>query len=139
MGPHGLCIGATGSGKSEVLRTLILGLVATHAPDDLNLALHRFKGYGATFLGFERLAHVSAVITNLDDEAYLVNRMHEALSGEMNRRQQILRTAGKARASRRYVGPARLRRRLAALPVLFIVVDEFSSSLASVRSSRNSS
>src|SRR4030095_583515 len=31
MGPHGLCVGATGSGKSELLRTLVLALVATHA------------------------------------------------------------------------------------------------------------
>ncbi len=28
MGPHGLLIGATGSGKSELLRTLVLGLAA---------------------------------------------------------------------------------------------------------------
>src|SRR5262249_37500503 len=29
MGPHGLLIGATGSGKSELLRTLVGGLAAT--------------------------------------------------------------------------------------------------------------
>ena len=29
MGPHGLCVGATGSGKSELLRTLVLALAAT--------------------------------------------------------------------------------------------------------------
>ncbi|MGH7293207.1 MAG: FtsK/SpoIIIE domain-containing protein, partial [Myxococcota bacterium] len=50
MGPHGLCVGATGSGKSEFLRTLALGLIATHPPDELNLVLVDFKG-GATFLG----------------------------------------------------------------------------------------
>ena len=50
MGPHGLCVGATGSGKSEFLRTLALGLVATHPPEALNLVLVDFKG-GATFLG----------------------------------------------------------------------------------------
>ncbi len=54
MGPHGLCIGATGSGKSEFLRTLVLGLIATHSPDALNLVLVDFKG-GATFLGLEEL------------------------------------------------------------------------------------
>ena len=53
MGPHGLCIGATGSGKSEFLRTLVLSMVATHSPDVLNLVLVDFKG-GATFLGLDR-------------------------------------------------------------------------------------
>src|SRR5699024_11059113 len=74
MGPHGLCIGATGSGKSEFLRTLVLGLVATHDPDALNLVLVDFKG-GATFLGLESLSHVSAVITNLQAEITMVDRM----------------------------------------------------------------
>src|SRR5262249_14984656 len=62
-GPHGLCIGATGSGKSELLRTLVLGLAATHPSDALNMVLIDFKG-GATFLGLAGLPHVSAVITN---------------------------------------------------------------------------
>src|SRR5207248_1847835 len=48
MGPHGLIIGATGSGKSELLRTLLLGMAATHSSDVLNLVLVDFKG-GATF------------------------------------------------------------------------------------------
>ena len=54
-GPHGLCVGATGSGKSELLRTLVLGLAATHSPTELNLVLVDFKG-GATFLGIAGLA-----------------------------------------------------------------------------------
>ena len=44
MGPHGLLIGATGSGKSEVLRTLVLALALTHSPEQLNLVLVDFKG-----------------------------------------------------------------------------------------------
>ena len=52
MGPHGLLIGATGSGKSELLRTLVLGLAATHSSEVLNLVLVDFKG-GATFLGMD--------------------------------------------------------------------------------------
>ncbi|MGV9482357.1 type VII secretion protein EccCa, partial [Gordonia aichiensis] len=129
MGPHGLCIGATGSGKSEFLRTLVLSLVTTHSPDALNLVLVDFKG-GATFLGLDSLPHVAAVITNLEDELSLVDRMKDALAGEMNRRQELLRSAGnyanvndyeKARAAGVPLDP---------LPALFVVVDEFSELLS---------
>src|SRR5205814_117281 len=74
MGPHGLLVGATGSGKSELLRTLVLALAITHSSEVLNLVLVDFKG-GATFLGLDALPHTSAVITNLADEAALVARM----------------------------------------------------------------
>src|SRR5262249_16062030 len=67
MGPHGLVIGATGSGKSELLRTLVAGLAVTHSSETLNFVLVDFKG-GATFAGMASLPHVSAVITNLSDE-----------------------------------------------------------------------
>src|SRR5271163_3546637 len=90
MGPHGLCIGATGSGKSEFLRTVALGMMACHSPEDLNLVLIDFKG-GATFAGLEPASHVAAVITNLSDKRALVRRMRDALTGEMNRRQEALR------------------------------------------------
>ncbi|KAA0075671.1 type VII secretion protein EccCa [Mycolicibacterium sp. P9-64] len=129
MGPHGLCVGATGSGKSEFLRTLALGLVATHPPDALNLVLVDFKG-GATFLGFERLQHVAAVITNLSDEAHLVARMRDALAGEMTRRQQALRAAGNYANVTDYAAARAAGATLPPLPVLFIVVDEFSELLS---------
>src|SRR5699024_1177530 len=35
MGHHGLVVGATGSGKSEMLRTLVSSLVIGHNPDRL--------------------------------------------------------------------------------------------------------
>lgn len=129
MGPHGLCVGATGSGKSELLRTLVLGLITVHPPEVLNLILVDFKG-GATFLGLERANHVSAVITNLSDEAHLVARMYDALSGELNRRQELLRAAGNAADLAEYTAARATRPDLPLLPALLIAVDEFSELLA---------
>ncbi|MGU3431720.1 type VII secretion protein EccCa [Actinomycetes bacterium M1A6_2h] len=129
MGPHGLCIGATGSGKSEFLRTLVLGLIATHSPDVLNLVLVDFKG-GATFLGLEHAPHVAAVITNLEDERALVERMRDALAGEMNRRQELLRARGNFANVSDYTRARDNGAELDPLPALFIVVDEFSELLS---------
>lgn len=124
MGPHGLCVGATGSGKSEFLRTLVLGLITCHPPESLNLVLVDFKG-GATFLGLHQARHVSALITNLAEEAHLVARMADALAGEMTRRQELLRAAGNLANVAEY----RRRSDLPPLPALLIVVDEFSELL----------
>ncbi|MDG4664015.1 type VII secretion protein EccCa [Mycobacterium sp. 236(2023)] len=129
LGPHGLCVGATGSGKSEFLRTLVLGMITAHSPDTLNLVLVDFKG-GATFLGLETAHHVSAVITNLADEAALVSRMREALSGEVNRRQELLRAAGNLTNIGEYARARAHGGALAPLPALFIIVDEFSELLS---------
>ncbi|MGQ4516499.1 type VII secretion protein EccCa [Streptomyces sp. DW26H14] len=128
MGPHGLLIGATGSGKSELVRTLVIGLAATHSSDVLNFVLVDFKG-GATFLNMDRLPHTSAVITNLADELHLVDRMRDSLNGEMIRRQEVLRESGHSSLfdyeKARLAGAP-----LAPLPSLLIVVDEFSELLA---------
>jgi S-DNA-T family DNA segregation ATPase FtsK/SpoIIIE len=129
MGPHGLLVGATGSGKSELLRTLVLGMAASHASDQLNFVLVDFKG-GATFAGMAELPHVAAVITNLEDDLSLVDRMKEALSGEMNRRQEVLRDAGNLVSVRDYERARQRGAELPPLPSLFVVVDEFSELLA---------
>jgi DNA segregation ATPase FtsK/SpoIIIE, S-DNA-T family len=128
MGPHGMVIGATGSGKSELLRTLIIALAATHSSEVLNFVLVDFKG-GATFMGMDRLPHTSAVITNLAGELPLVDRMQDALNGEVIRRQELLRKSG--RASLYEYEKARLAgARLTPLPSLLLIVDEFSELLA---------
>ncbi|MEU0722580.1 type VII secretion protein EccCa [Streptomyces sp. NPDC006140] len=125
MGPHGLCVGATGSGKSELLRTLVLALVATHPPEDLAMVLVDYKG-GATFAPFAHLPHVAGVITNLENQAGLVERVHASLAGEVKRRQQVLKDAGNVADIGHYAAlRAEKRPDLEPLPHLFVVIDEF--------------
>jgi ESX secretion system protein EccC len=135
MGPHGLIVGATGSGKSELLRTLVTGLSVKHSPDLLSFVLVDFKG-GATFAGLTELPHVAGMITNLVDDLALVDRVRDALVGEQQRRQRILRDAGNIDTVREY----QLRRAagqtapdgspLPPLPYLLIIVDEFGELLS---------
>ncbi|MGF2949101.1 type VII secretion protein EccCa [Microbacterium alcoholitolerans] len=130
MGPHGMLIGATGSGKSEVLRTLVLSLALTHSSEALNFVLIDFKG-GATFAGMADMPHVSAVITNLGDDLTLVDRMQDAIQGEMTRRQELLRDAGNFANVTDYEAARKGGRTdLKPLPALLIVADEFSELLA---------
>ncbi len=129
MGPHGLVIGATGSGKSELLRTLVAGLVATHSSETLNLALVDFKG-GATFAGMAGLPHVCAVITNLSEELTLVDRMADAINGEVLRRQELLREKGNYASVRDYERARDRGADLEPLPALLVIIDEFSELLS---------
>ncbi|MFD8845133.1 type VII secretion protein EccCa [Streptomyces pseudogriseolus] len=125
MGPHGLCVGATGSGKSELLRTLVLALAATHPPEDLALVLVDYKG-GATFAPFAGLPHTTGIITNLENQAGLVERVHTSLAGEVKRRQQVLKDAGNMPDIGHYAElRATTRPDLEPLPHLFVVIDEF--------------
>ncbi|WP_327189268.1 type VII secretion protein EccCa [Streptomyces xinghaiensis] len=124
MGPHGLCVGATGSGKSELLRTLVLALVATHPPEDLAMVLVDYKG-GATFAPFADLPHVAGVITNLENQAGLVERVHASLAGEVQRRQRVLKDAGNVADIAHYAALRETRPDLDPLPHLFVVIDEF--------------
>ncbi|MFI7278205.1 type VII secretion protein EccCa [Streptomyces sp. NPDC049879] len=128
MGPHGLCVGATGSGKSELLRTLVLGLAVTHTSETLNFVLADFKG-GATFTGMAGLPHVSAVITNLADDLTLVDRMGDSIRGELQRRQELLRAAGNYANLHDYEKARAAGAPLEPLPSLVLVIDEFSELL----------
>jgi DNA segregation ATPase FtsK/SpoIIIE, S-DNA-T family len=66
QGPHGFLIGTTGSGKSEMLRTLLVSLAATYGPERVNFLLIDFKG-GAALKPFLSLPHTIGLVTNLSE------------------------------------------------------------------------
>ncbi len=128
MGPHGMVVGATGSGKSEMLRTMVSSLVIGHGPDRLALMLVDFKG-GATFASMEDIPHIAGMITNLQDDLTLVDRMRDALYGEMQRRQEILKKAGNLPNVTAYQDRIDAGEDLEPLPHLLVIIDEFSELL----------
>jgi DNA segregation ATPase FtsK/SpoIIIE, S-DNA-T family len=135
FGPHGLIVGATGSGKSELLRTLVTALSLTHPPEVLSYVLIDFKG-GAAFAPLADLPHVAGLITNLADDAAMVDRAQAALMGEQQRRQRMLRDGGNLDSIREYHrkqaagGLDDAGRPLQPLPYLLVIVDEFSELLS---------
>ncbi|HEX5881587.1 MAG TPA: type VII secretion protein EccCa, partial [Actinomycetota bacterium] len=129
VGPHGLVIGATGSGKSELLRTVVAGLAATHPPEQLAFVLVDFKG-GAAFADLARLPQVAGLITNLQSDLSMVGRAMAALQGELARRQRLLHLAGNQPDLRAYAARRAAEPRLEPLPSLLVVVDEFGELLA---------
>jgi S-DNA-T family DNA segregation ATPase FtsK/SpoIIIE len=123
-GPHGLVIGTSGSGKSEMLRTLVTALAIAHPPDVLAFVFIDFKG-GAAFAGLSELPHVAGMITNLQDDLSLIDRMQAAITGERNRRQERLRRAGNVDKLSEYQRKREQGEDLEPLPYLLLVVDEF--------------
>ena len=123
-GPHALVGGTTGSGKSELLQTLVTSLALANRPDEMTFVLVDYKG-GAAFRGCAELPHVVGWVTDLD--AHLTRRALLSLGAEVRRRERILAAAGvpdlAAHQARCDLGRADEIR--TAVPRLVIVIDEF--------------
>jgi S-DNA-T family DNA segregation ATPase FtsK/SpoIIIE len=119
-GPHALIGGTTGSGKSELLRSLVAGLAANVDPDHLTFVLVDFKG-GSAFDECGRLPHTVGLVTDLDE--HLAERALRCLEAELKYRERVLRDAGAIDL------PAYLRggRAVEPLPRLVVVIDEFAT------------
>ncbi len=126
-GPHGLIAGTTGSGKSELLRTLVISLAARISPEHLNFVLVDYKG-GATFDACAGLPHTVGMVTDLDEG--LAARALTSLNAELHRREVLLRSAGAVD-----IGDPVLSDPAAAigpLPRLVVVIDEFAALVTEV-------
>ncbi len=115
-GPHMLVAGTTGSGKSEMLRTLVLSLASRYAPTEVAFLLVDFKG-GASLRQLDTLPHAIGMVSNLDSSE--VSRIVKFLGAEILRRQRLL---GLPPYNGEY---KKFRQDGGRLPRLVVVIDEF--------------
>ena len=126
-GPHVLIGGTTGAGKSELLRSFVAGVAASHDPDHVAMVLVDYKG-GAAFDCCADLPHVAGLVTDLDEQ--LAARALRCLEAELRYRELRLRGVGAEdlaafRLSLAQDGDESSLRE--PLPRLLVVVDEFAS------------
>lgn len=91
LGSHALVGGTTGSGKSELLQTMVASLAACYPPSRVGFLLVDYKG-GAAFKDAMHLPHCVGVVTDLDD--HLTRRVMVALDAEIKRREHLLADVG---------------------------------------------
>jgi len=118
-GPHFLVAGTTGSGKSELLTAIVLGLALAVPPTELNVLLIDYKG-GSAFADATGLPHIAGFVTDLDPMT--AERALCSLRAELRTRERVLAASGhQDLAERRSAAPA------GCPPRLVVVIDEFAT------------
>lgn len=120
-GPHGLIAGMTGSGKTELLQTLIASLAIANRPEWLNFVLIDYKGDSA-FKDCVNLPHTVGKVNDLDP--YLVERALASLEAELDVRKNILAEAA-VKDIEDYQDLHDREPHRPPLPRLVLVIDEF--------------
>ena len=120
-GPHWLLGGTTGSGKSQLLRSLVLSAALRYPPERLGLILVDFKG-SAGLGPLAQLPHALSVLSNFDMSA--VERALEFLRADIHRREVDLQALG-VNSYRDYLASCQAAITTPRYPELLIVVDEF--------------
>ncbi|VXB04784.1 Cell division protein FtsK [Arthrobacter sp. 9V] len=118
-GPHLLVAGTTGSGKSELLRTLVASMALSHSPDHTTFLFFDFKG-GSGLQPLARLPHCVGLLTDLSK--HHLERALVSLRGEIRYREELFAAAnvpdlGQYRSAASS-GDANV-------PYLVLVIDEF--------------
>ncbi len=117
--PHLLIAGATGSGKSVCINTIIMSLILRTTPDDLRLILIDPKR--VELAGYGELPHLIGNVVTEPDTA--LENMYWAVK-EMERRYELLQEA-RVRDISGYNERAENDPELDKLPYIVIIVDEF--------------
>ncbi|TFE37098.1 cell division protein FtsK [Streptomyces sp. ICN441] len=123
-GPHALIAGTTGSGKSELLQTLVATLAVVNRPDEMTFVLVDYKG-GSAFAECAELPHTVGLVTDLDTQE--VERALVSLGAELRRRETQLAQVGAKDIEDYQDRRARGGDLLPPLPRLVLVIDEFAS------------
>lgn len=118
-GPHGLVAGTTGSGKSELLQSLICSLAINNPPSRITFLLVDYKG-GAAFRECADLPHSVGYITDLTPA--LVQRALVSLHAELTTREHLLEQYG----AKDLVALERSHPEVAP-PAMLICIDEFAA------------
>lgn len=95
-GPHGLIAGMTGSGKSELIVSLLLSLFIRYSPEYLNVVLIDYKGAGlmdSLSYNDKVLPHIVASLSNLDESGF--DRLMVAIDRECTSRQLLFKKMSK--------------------------------------------
>jgi S-DNA-T family DNA segregation ATPase FtsK/SpoIIIE len=120
QGGHVLVAGASGTGKSVFLRTLITSLAQTHTPAQLHMYLVDFGGQAMRV--FEKLPHVGGIFGEADGE--YIRRLLRKLYGIIEERKNICRDQQVddflAYQRRRQEKPS-----LPEMPAVVLVIDKF--------------
>ena len=120
-GPHGLVAGTTGSGKSEILQTFILGAATLFHPYEIGFVIIDFKG-GGMVNQFRKLPHLIGAITNIDGKA--IDRSLRSIKAELLKRQNLFAQLNVNHIDK-YIKAYKEGQAKVALPHLVIIVDEF--------------
>ena len=121
VSPHAVVIGGTGSGKSNLLHTIILNTCYRYSPEDVNLYLVDFKG-GNEFKFYEANKDVSKQIphikltgltSDVEDGIAILNNLQNVLA----ERQELFRKANVSDIVQYCQAGHKM-------PRLFVIVDE---------------
>ncbi|MDE6435213.1 MAG: AAA family ATPase [Lachnospiraceae bacterium] len=118
---HAVLIGGTGSGKSNLLHTIIMSACYKYSPEELNLYLVDFKGgvefkfYEANKIKEKQIPHIklTGLTSDLEDGVAILNNLQK----ELRRREDEFRKCG-VEDIVQYRGKGKK------IPRLFVIIDE---------------